>query len=217
MRTHILTAVWKRPEVARICFEGIKRLGLPATAVISEESAIELCEEYGIDWVLAPNKPLGFKWNAGMSRALKKQWDYVMILGSDDIVSDSLMSVYEPYLGKYYMVGVDSVYFYCKGQIKKFVYDINMSVGAGRMMHRDLVEQCRPLWGAVNRGLDGNSLFRIRSKGYDEKIVSLGDAVILDIKSETNLNGFDSFTGDYVDRSILSQFSERERYLIDRL
>lgn len=217
MRIHILTALWKRPEITRICFEGIKRLGLPATAAISEESYIEMCEEYGIDWVMTPNRPLGDKWNVGMKQALKKKWDYVMILGSDDIVSDSLLNVYKPYLGRYYMFGVDSLYFYHKGEIIFFDYHLKMSVGAGRMLHRSLVEDCMPLWYSIDRSLDGACLRRIRSKGYDEKVVSLGDAVIMDIKSETNLNEMKQFKGKVVGSEILNVFSKKERDLLAKL
>ena len=216
---HILTAVWKRPEITRICFEGIKRLGFQATAAISEESMISLCDEYGIDYVLAPNNPLGFKWNTGMRKALRHEWDYVMILGSDDIVSDSLLDLYNPYLGKYYMIGVNSCYFYHKGIIKKFSAhtEYGMSVGAGRMIHRQVVEECMPLWGMVNRGLDNNSLFKIRMKGYNEKVLCLGDAVILDIKSKTNLNLFNNLNGDIVSNDILNVFSSEEKRLLGLL
>ena len=216
MKTHILTALWQRPEITRICFEGIKRLGLSATASISEESYIKTCEEYGIDWVMTPNQPVGHKWNAGMIQALNHKWDYVMILGSDDIVTNSIFDIYKPLMGVYFMFGVDSCYFYHKGKIKRFSYKdkSTMSVGAGRMLHRSLVEDCMPLWGDVNRSLDGSCLKRIRSKGYDEKVVSLGDAVIMDIKSDTNLNHFSRLEGDFVNATILDFFSYKERMLL---
>lgn len=220
MKIHILTALWKRPEITRICFEGIKRLGLSATVAISEKEMIPLCDEYGIDYVITPNRPVGYKWNEGMIQALKHEWDYVMILGSDDIVSDSLLDLYKPYMGKYYMFGVDSCYFYYKGAIKKFTGyadSLNMSVGAGRMIHRSLVEDCMPLWSNIDRGLDGNSLRLIRSKGYDEVVVPLGDSVVLDIKSNENLNAFDNLQGEIVSNDILSEFSEIERNLLSKL
>lgn len=220
MKIHVLTACWKRPEITRICFEGIKRLGLEATAAISEESYIPMCEEYGINWVMVQNRPVGNKWNAGMGEALKKDWDYVMILGSDDIVSDSLLDLYKPYMGKYYMFGVDSCYFYHKGTIKylrNYKDSLQMSVGAGRMLYRGLVENCKPLWPKQNRSLDGGSLRIIRSKGYDEHVIYLGDAVILDIKSDENLNAFDNLQGEIVSDEILKEFSEIEQQLISDL
>ncbi len=220
MKVHVLTALWKRPEITRICFEGIKRLGVEATAAISEESYIEMCEQYGINWVMVQNRPVGNKWNVGMEEALKKDWDYVMILGSDDIVSDYLLELYKPLMGKYYMFGVDSCYFYHKGTIKKFsgyADKLNMSVGAGRMLHRSLVEDCKPLWPLQNRSLDGGSLRRIRSKGYDEHVISLGEAVILDIKSDENLNAFDNLEGEIVSDVILENFSIKEIELLKSL
>src|SRR5690554_2747550 len=154
MKTHVLTACWKRPEITRICFEGIKRLGLQATAAISEESYIPMCEEYGINWVMVPNNPLGAKWNAGLKEALKHEWDYLLILGSDDLISNDLIDKYLSHDG-WDMIGVKDFYIYKDGKVKYFNYRTNRTVGAGRMIKRTAIKG--ELWEPWrNKGLDGS-------------------------------------------------------------
>lgn len=111
MRLLVFLAVWKRPEITEICFMGLRRLiknsryPIEAFAVISEESMIGLCEKYGIKWTFYKNDPLGEKKNHGLNEAMKLEWDYLLEIGSDDLVKDELVELYAPFFGKYDLFG----------------------------------------------------------------------------------------------------------------
>lgn len=81
------------------------RLPIEAFAVISEESMIGLCEKYNIKWTFYKNEPVGEKKNHGLNEAMKLEWDYLLEIGSDDVVKDDLVKLYTPFLGKYDLFG----------------------------------------------------------------------------------------------------------------
>lgn len=104
MRVVFFLACWKRPEITELCFMGLKRLmkhdkvNASAFAVISEESMIPLCKKYGIEYLMYENIPVGRKKNAGLDEVLKKDFDYMIELGSDDVIQDKLIDHYLPFM-----------------------------------------------------------------------------------------------------------------------
>src|SRR5688572_7778218 len=113
----IFLAVWKRPEITEICFMGINRLRksglfpIEAFAVISEESMIPLCEKYDVQYCFYKNQPLGEKKNYGLSQAMKKDFDYLIEIGSDDLLKTELLEAYAPYFGHKHFIGLSSFYY----------------------------------------------------------------------------------------------------------
>jgi len=93
-------AAWKRPDITEICFKGIRRLidyangytGM-AFCVISEPYMRPKAEKYGIKTFMYSNDYLGQKKNAGLSEAMKHEWDFMVELGSDDILSNQYMDL----------------------------------------------------------------------------------------------------------------------------
>lgn len=133
-------AVWKRPEITRRCFEGIKQLGLPIFAVVSEDWAEDLCKEFNADYVRTENKPLGLKFNKGLEGALKKDFDYLMTFNSDTLINPELLKVYEYYMKEGIgLIGVDKVYFVQDNQAKHVDYQYQI-IGAGRMISKEALE-----------------------------------------------------------------------------
>lgn len=107
MRILIFIPVWKRPEITEICFQGVSRLRdynpryeIDCLAVVSEKSMIGLCKKYKIQHTFFDNNPLGAKKNHGLNVALKKDFDYLMELNSDDIIKGELLDIYYPYFEK---------------------------------------------------------------------------------------------------------------------
>ena len=141
----IFLAAWRRPEITEICFMGInrlrKRFPLETMCVISEESMIPLCNKYGIRWTFYKNDPLGEKKNHGLNEAMKLQWDYMMEIGSDDVVKDELLELYQPYLGKYDMFGTkDAVIIDSHtGECRRLKSDT--TYGLGRCISRKVIEK----------------------------------------------------------------------------
>jgi hypothetical protein len=211
-RTKILIylAVWKRPAITELCFRGIDRLKthpdfeINTLAVISEESAIELCEEYGVNWVMYKNEPLG-----------EIDFDYLMEIGSDDLITNDLLEDYKKYIGKHDFFGIrDAAYVNsetgeCRRLTSKATY------GAGRMISRKALELIDwKLWvDRLNCGMDNNSVFNLGRKGV--KYVTAEPMEfpgVIDVKSEENIWHFNYFIGiEYDLEKVLSKISQAER------
>ena len=126
--------VWKRPEITRQCFEGIKSLGLDMFAVVSEDWAEDLCKEYGADYIRTENKPVGRKYNTGLAAVLDRDYDYLMTFNSDTLINPKLLDVYEYYMNEGIdLIGVDKLYF-VENEKAKFVDYRLQIIGAGRMI-----------------------------------------------------------------------------------
>src|SRR5690242_11011768 len=97
------------------------RPGTKALAVISEKEMIPLCKKYSIDFVEHENEPLGKKKNFGLTESLKKDWDYLIELGSDNLILNSIFDYYLPamksgedFFGFTRVIYVDSVSLMCR-------------------------------------------------------------------------------------------------------
>lgn len=221
----IYLAVWRRPSITEICFTGIQRLknhpdyDIRALAVISEESMIPLCEKYGVEWVMYKNEPLGEKKNAGLQKAKEIEFDYLMEIGSDDLILNELLDDYKQYLGKYLFFGVsDAAYIEsdtlaCRRLISRSTY------GAGRMIHRSVLEKVDwKLWNDhINRGMDNNSVLSLQRKGVMyQRVTPMEFPGVIDVKSDENLWKFNYFLGvEYDINEIFKMISDEEVKLIE--
>jgi hypothetical protein len=125
------------------------RPGTEAFAVISEESMIPLCKKYGIDFVMHENEPVGRKKNFGLTYAMKKDFDYLIELGSDDVILNSFFDYYDPFLkaGDDYFVSnklifVDIYMTDCR-KYEALNGEYGRGWGLGRCMSRRLLESFR--------------------------------------------------------------------------
>jgi len=103
----ILLPIWKREKITRICLDNLrelkKDLNIDVLCIVSESWAKAAAFEYGFKYVYASNDCLGSKMNIGVKESLRYKWNYLMNLGSDDLISKELFKTYEPHLKK----GVD--------------------------------------------------------------------------------------------------------------
>jgi len=153
------------------------------------------------DYLIYPNDPLGRKKNAGMRHAMQWDWDYLIELGSDDIITDMIWLYYvKPFAEQWPIFGINNIYYYHPKQNKAvfmsgYAQDHDgepMPFGALRCIRRDVVEQCMPLWRDTwNWSMDGASYYKIKEAGYVANIVQISDdPVLLDIKTTTNLTNW---------------------------
>jgi hypothetical protein len=202
----IFLAVWKRPEITEICFMGLERLrkkfGVQAFAVISEEPMIPLCEKYGVDWCMHENDPLGTKKNFGLTQAMKKDFDFMIEIGSDDLLKDGIFELY-PFdrdvmaLKDFIMINSED------GECRR-LRDRDANFGLGRAISRKALESCKckdgvyRLWGERHsHGLDNNSTFRLAGKGFLEKRYASAEPLAIDIKSAVNIWPFQKIGTEY--------------------
>ena len=141
----ILIPVWKRPEITKICFNGLDRLrehrSLDVLAVISEVEYIDLCNDHKVDHTFFENQPLGRKKNHGLKVALESDWDYLIEINSDDLISNKLIDIYDSctddYLALRNFCFVDSVTLEVRQVESATAY------GIGRRYSRKAVEACK--------------------------------------------------------------------------
>lgn len=98
MKVICLTAVYRRPRITEVFYNAfaqqqqlaaLEGIDLSLCVVASNEADAELARKYCHEPVMATNKPLGAKHNAGLSHVMQYEFDYLMQLGSDDVLCDS--------------------------------------------------------------------------------------------------------------------------------
>lgn len=222
----IYLAVWKRPSITELCFMGIQRMkahpdyNIQALAVISEESFIPMCEQYGINLVMYKNDPLGEKKNYGLQKAKDFDFDYLMEIGSDDLVLNELLTDYQKYIGKYDVFGItDAAYVNSESGECRRLISRHSTYGAGRMISRKALEAMNwKLWSdGLTKGMDNNSVLALQRKGFKyTKAEPVAFPCVIDVKSQDNIWKFNYFLGNpYNLDLLLDKLSPQEKEILE--
>lgn len=190
MKIMLFTPVWKRPEITEICFMGVNRLrtvgDVDMLAVISEDEMIPLCEKYNIKYVMHENQPLGRKKNYGLKRSLDYEWDYLVEIGSDDVLKNEFLALY-PW-DRDLMCLQDAAWLNTKTGAARRIKDRTGKFGAGRAYSRKVIESMNPMWHDMKfNGLDGDSMFRMAARGFFSKAYESPKPLVIDLKSDVNI------------------------------
>ena len=197
--------VWKRPNILNICVENNKKFAnnnMIFVYIVSENDPfIEQIRKIlnGEIVFYHKNRPLGAKMNAGIEAISKHfKYDYLMNLGSDDMIIDDIYKIYNPLMN----IGLD-LFGYNSCYVKKISTDMiyempnanpEHCIGAGRMIKKEIIENCglKIYDDNFERGLDSNSMQIMKLYNPTLKPYILdGIAPIVDIKSEVNINTFE--------------------------
>jgi glycosyltransferase involved in cell wall biosynthesis len=151
MKVLIYFAVHRRIEILKICLQGIARLKkyrsdieISSLAVCSTREEAKLLKANGCHVVITENEPLGRKKNTGLREALKQEFDYLMELGSDDLIHNSLLDIYFPLMRDGVdFFGVRKVMFYDTQSAKVAQWENGFPIGAGRCIRRGVIEQVK--------------------------------------------------------------------------
>ena len=195
---------WKRPEVLRLMIQYIPQWLEPVFCVSPEDPHVDelvsTIQLYGYDVVSAPNEPLGLKQNKLIKYIVQnKDFDYMMHLGSDDIINPNILSLYLPYMSRGVdFFGIGDVYFWKYGSDKMQLlenYNDKHAIGGARMISRRLLDQCGDIYpDHVCCGMDNHSREVIKQKsGVDDVLIKAGDPMLVDIKTNTNINPLQMF------------------------
>ena len=200
--------VWKRPELTKKCIEALLKLKpkgveLKIFLILSIEDPDFLKHynnQYGISYVVCPNKPLGCKKTFGLVNAILeyRDYDYIMELGSDDFINPALFELYGLLMSEEVaFFGLNNLYMYSVKQdkliwVKEYAGE-GMTYGAGRMIHRSVIEKLGcDLWDNYNEGLDTMSAKEIKKAGFHETVIDAGEfPYILDVKTDTHICPFE--------------------------
>jgi len=206
MKILILVPLWQRPEITKIWAYSMGYFlteGISVLTILSREDPyyhenLDIIHHSGFEVCYFENKPLGRKLNAGIEYALEAyDFDYLMNLGSDDILHPGLLSLYDPYIkAKNLFFGLDKVYFFDYIKHKLGLTEAYLW-GAGRMISREILEKIRIKGSFLyeskyERGLDCNSIENIKKLlNIDYLQVKTEDfPYLVDIKSEFGINDF---------------------------
>lgn len=103
---------------------------------------IPLCKKYDIDFCFYKNQPLGEKKNYGLSVAMEKSgWDYLIEIGSDDVLKTEILEAYKPLIDNSVdFFGIKNFYYLDSetGECRRLQSDT--TYGAARCMSRKAIE-----------------------------------------------------------------------------
>jgi tetratricopeptide (TPR) repeat protein len=183
----IYTCVWPISELTRIVlsyYSGLKKelsgkIQLELLAVGSEgDASRKLCEDCGFDYFEYANQTLSAKWEYGINRCADYDPDGVIIVGSDDLISQNLIEFYDNQL-KDNMVfcGLKDRYFFDVSKENLILWTgynlqddptrVGETIGMGKCLSRFLLDKLGfSIWKGldIHRGLDGamtQQLFRL--------------------------------------------------------
>lgn len=224
MKVAIVTAVWQRPEIFEMFAKGIYNLisnckDIEFSVIISGsegERSKSMVENHGFTYIEIPNDPLSVKMNACVLFAKNLGVDYILCLGSDDVISPELMNIYAQQMRSGFdYIGVTDFYFYDTVSGKSAYwggyrepYRKGHTCGAGRMLSKRLLDlwQWQP-WEIVHsKILDTSIQQKLNRTPHSSFVFSLIDVGVfaLDIKSSTNMTPFQLWDNtQYMDSKII--------------
>lgn len=193
----ILLPIWGRQKITNICFDNLQDLqkdfNIQVLCVGSEGWAKLEAFKRGFKYVDAPNDCLGTKHNIGVQKSLEYKYDYLMNLGSDDIITRDLFKLYEPYFASDYpFFGSTRLTFIDSESKEARTKDYKIMIGAGRCIKRSEIEALKgDMYDKKQRGLDLNSMSK-----FDCPMQEIENPfnTIIDIKSKENIWPFEEVT-----------------------
>ena len=236
----IVTSVWGRPEVFNCFLIGIRELVKNCTdfeinLIISESSQDDVnhlhntknlarqigfghCEYYDFKVLEIPNEPLAAKVNATTYAAGKLGVDYVLCLGSDDIISPELLNEYGKLMRKGIdFIGVTDFYFYDTVSKRSLYWGgytepnrKGHTAGAARCLSAHLLDQWdwMPWENKDSLMLDKSMQDKLKVTPHTIETFSMKSKGLfaVDIKSSTNMTPFEKWNNsDFIDNAILQK------------
>lgn len=219
------TPVWRRPEIFSICLKGIKRLQqynpnkyrIVPFFIVSEAEAAGQVINAGFDFIYHQNQPLGAKKNAGLHYILEKyDFDYIMEIGSDDLITNKYLDLIYPYMCENTpQITPQNCWFIDTLTAETAHWITDRVIGLGRCISREAILKLKPdgynLWDAnKQRGMDTYSLLNLQRRKISNTIIETnGKVYTLDIKSDVNINAITRFTSNQITpENLLSHFPE---------
>lgn len=185
----VILPYWGRSEITKLCFERLNKQRLKFgfdVFVSGDNDSIVPNGFYTID---VPNLPLGNKLNSLVAQTTN--YDGVIILGSDDFISDSVFELYQTIdCTKEVFYGFDDCHVY-DAWSKQLKCGINYkdTIGVARLWTKPTLEKMNyKLYESErNKGLDSNSKVNMLANGIVEVSLPYNGHFIVDVKCENNI------------------------------
>jgi hypothetical protein len=232
----IVASVWKRPEIVKMFADGIKDLLLNCSQfeislIISGSEWYESksnCDRNGgyllgfglkhYQYIEIPNEPLAAKVNASTYACKNLGVDYVLCLGSDDIMTPELLNEYAIHMRNGVdFIGVTDFYFYDTVSGKSLYwggytepYRKGHTAGAARAISARLMNKWdwMPWENRDSLILDKSMQDKLKVTPHTIHTFSMREKNLfaLDIKSETNMTPFAKWNNsEFIDTKIIKE------------
>ncbi len=192
MKVVFIIAFYNRLDLTDICFREIKKQGCEVYTVGTGKECFDLAKKHDFNYIDSPNNPVSNKHNK-LTESLKDvDYDYAVLIGSDNFVSDNFIKKLTAYLKEHKpdVTQFDGVYYY--HQKDKSSTWFKGLTGVGRAYSKKVVDACNgQLWrNGLNKGLDTSSGGVVKSKGFTIDTINMTDLGIevLDVKYNSNLS-----------------------------
>ena len=211
MKVFILIPVYKRPEVFTIVYKRLNEIRLKSkldiTVVLAGDNSdpckvvYEQNKQGNDEYIICNNLPVSNKFNYLYDYIKDEDFDYSIITGSDDLISDKGFKELEDAIfeQEYHYICFSDINFY-DSKTKKAGYfiaknsSLNKSIGCYRALHKDLLKamKFKPYFDGSNSGIDYTMEQNLSLiKGINKKQIVLGNTGdMVDVKSNVNINSF---------------------------
>lgn len=237
IRLAIVTSIWQRPDVLKMFCKGVEHLARECTdfeislivsgslqddPVLNDEilenvinnDLLQVLHEF--KYIEIPNKPLAAKVNATTYAAQFLNIDYVLCLGSDDVVHPDLLNEYAKYMRKGVdFIGVTDFYFYDTTSKRSLYwggyqeqYRKNHTAGAARALSARLLNKWdwSPWEVKDSHVLDKSMQDKMKVTPHTIHVFSMRSKGLfaLDIKSSTNMTPFHKWdNSDFIENQVI--------------
>lgn len=225
----IVTSIWKRHDIFELFAKGVKNLmekcdQFEITVVVSGSEWIKSHDLvrvlHGFNYIEIPNEPLAAKVNATTYACKDLGVDYVLCVGSDDVISPELLNEYAIHMRKGIdFIGITDCYFYDTVSKKSLYwggyreqYRKGHTTGAFRALSVRLLAQWdwMPWENKDSLVLDKSMQDKLKVTPHTIHTFSMKEKGMfaLDIKSSTNMTPFAKWdNADFIDtKELLKQF-----------
>lgn len=162
----VVIATHERTEVTTLNIELLKKQSIVPKIVIvcSLQTELQYYKAFDVTVILHPNRPLGNKWQAGVNAAIKLGANPLIILGSDDILSEGYIERALKKLKEgFHFIGLTHWFTFDKlnNQVYSHRYtnrNEDFPIGSGKVYSKSLLEKIRGriFDQRVDRRLDDN-------------------------------------------------------------
>lgn len=210
MKILLVTALYQRHDLSKIILPYYNKFDIQKLAVGSEgEVSRQVAYSSGWDYVEHVNSPLTRKFTHLFQTAREYKPDAVLLMGSDDLISERLIRYYQDNYSAdaKYLMGLKDLYFY-HARTKKTIQHQGFigskspfTIGCGRIFSRALLDMIdwKP-WGeqVTERGLDITCSRIFERMGVKEKQLTMEEAgIAVDIKTDVGLTKMETFNFNF--------------------
>ena len=206
MKILLVTAIWQRHELAKVILNKYRHWDVMRLAVGSEgDSSRQVAESCGWHYFEHPNSPLTHKFSALFQKAKEYNPDAIMLMGSDDLISEKVLAYYRQHFdaSRVALMGFKDIYFFHQQtgnaiRHKGFIGTKSpFTIGCGRIFSKPLLDLVDwKLWGdeSKERGLDITTSRILERMGIKETQVTMEEAgMMIDVKTNIGLTDMETF------------------------